>query len=124
MLTRASLDLAAQIRRHPRTEVVGQGQEDLRAHTVVTGVNCRGSRSPDDILESETSRERPVNLGQAAIELELYAYVRTSDAAVFMRVRERLLLDVFAIVEAAGARFARPTQIVLASKGTIRQEGA
>jgi hypothetical protein len=32
-----------------------------------------------------------------------------------MRVRERLLLDVCAMVEAAGARFARPTEIALTS---------
>jgi hypothetical protein len=65
-----------------------------------------------------------VKLGPAAIELELYAYVRTSDNPTFMRVRERLLLDAFALVESAGARFARPTESVLASEARFKQTGA
>ncbi len=74
----------------------------------------------DSDLEAATSRIQLVNLGPAAIELELYAYVRTADNSTFMRVRQRLLLEVFSIVETAGARFARPTEIVLASGGGSR----
>ena len=55
-----------------------------------------------------------MNLGPAAIELELYAYARTADVATYMRVRERLLLEVFSIIEGAGARFARSTEVVVA----------
>jgi MscS family membrane protein len=69
----------------------------------------------DDGLEPHTTRVRLVNLGPAAIELELYAYARTADNTTFMHIRERLLLDVFSIVETAGARFARPTEIVVTS---------
>jgi MscS family membrane protein len=90
-----------------------------QVETVLEGIERR--LTDDHDLESATSRVRLVNLGPAAIDLELYAYVRTSDNTTFMRVRERLLLDVFSIVEAAGLRFARRTDVVLA---TGRPQGA
>ncbi|HET9220763.1 MAG TPA: mechanosensitive ion channel domain-containing protein [Terriglobia bacterium] len=63
-------------------------------------------------LENQTSRIRLVNFGREAIELELFAYVRTTDPAQFMEQREKLLLDVAGIVESAGSGFAQPTQFV------------
>jgi MscS family membrane protein len=63
-------------------------------------------------IEKETARIRLVNFGREAIELELFAYVRTAQVAQFLVEREKLLLDVAVIVESAGSGFARPTQFI------------
>jgi MscS family membrane protein len=63
-------------------------------------------------LEKETSRVRLVNFGREAIELELFAYVRTTEAPKFLAEREKVLLEIAVIVEAAGSGFAQPTQFV------------
>ena len=61
-------------------------------------------------LEPESARIRLVNFGVSAIEVELFAYVVTSDALRFMEVREDLLLQIATIVEASGSGFADPTR--------------
>jgi MscS family membrane protein len=91
------------------------GTSGSQVQAVLENISRRLATDAD--LESGTSRIQLVNLGPAAIELELYAYARTADMATYMRVRERLLLEVFSIVESAGARFARSTEIVVASRG-------
>jgi MscS family membrane protein len=60
-------------------------------------------------LEHPLSRVRLVEFAPLGIELELYAYVLTSDLPEFLVIREDLLLQAAAIVEAAGARFADGT---------------
>jgi MscS family membrane protein len=91
------------------------GTSGAQVEAVLESISRR--LATDDDLEPGSSRVQLVNLGPAAIELELYAYVRTADVATYIRVRERLLLAVFSIVEGAGARLARPTEIVVASSG-------
>ncbi len=54
---------------------------------------------------------RLVNFGAQAIELELFAYVLTTNGEEFRALREQLLLDVASVVEAAGSALA-PTQFI------------
>jgi MscS family membrane protein len=89
------------------------GTSGAQVEAIIEGIGRRLATDGD--LERGTSRVQLVNLGPAAIELEVYAYARTADVATYMRVRERLLLEVFSIVENTGARFARPTEIVVAA---------
>jgi MscS family membrane protein len=63
-------------------------------------------------FEAETARIRLVDFGASAIELEVFAYVLTSDALKFLAVREDLLLQIASIVESSGSGFAQPTQFV------------
>jgi MscS family membrane protein len=63
-------------------------------------------------LETGTSRITLVNFGREAIELELFAFVRTTDAPEFLAVRQDLLLGIAAIVEAAGSGFAEPVKFI------------
>jgi len=63
-------------------------------------------------LEKESSRIRLVNFGDRAVELELFTYVLTPDFPEFMAVREALLLEIAAVVEAAGSGFAQPTEFI------------
>jgi len=63
-------------------------------------------------VEAESSRIRLVDFGAQAVELELFAYVLTSDVPTFLAVREDLLLRIADIVESAGSAFARPTEFL------------
>lgn len=64
-------------------------------------------------LERPGARVRLVEFGALGIELELYAHVLTSDMQTFLTVREDLLLQLAAIVEGAGARFAEPPPVAM-----------
>jgi MscS family membrane protein len=59
-------------------------------------------------VETDTARIRLVDFGVRAIELELFAYVLTSDFDLFLATREDLLLQVATIIESSGASFAQP----------------
>ena len=63
-------------------------------------------------IETGTSRIRLVNFGDRAVELELFAYVLTADFPEFLAVREEVLLQIAATVEASGSGFAQPTEFV------------
>lgn len=64
-------------------------------------------------LERPGARIRLVEFAPLGIELELYAYVLTSDMQTFLTIREDLLLQLAAIVEGADARFAEPVPVAL-----------
>jgi MscS family membrane protein len=61
------------------------------------------------------SRIRVANFNGAAFELELWAYVKTSDWAAFTAIRQDVILKITEIVESSGARFAAPTQLAYLS---------
>jgi MscS family membrane protein len=86
----------------------GTSVEQLRR--ILDGI--RRLLAEDSRIEKGTSRIRLVNFSDRAIELELFAYVLTADVPEFLAVREELLLEVAAIVEAAGSGFAQPTQFI------------
>lgn len=66
-------------------------------------------RDPD--VESSTVRVRFIAFGSSSQDIEIYAYVLTSDYARFLAVQERLLLEILSIVDNAGAEFSLPTQV-------------
>jgi MscS family membrane protein len=66
-------------------------------------------------IESGTSRIRVANFAGAAFELELFAYGKTGDWAQFTAIRQDVILKIAEIVEAAGTRFAAPTQLTYLS---------
>jgi MscS family membrane protein len=78
--------------------------EQLR--TILDGIHSLLAKAPE--LENKTSRIRLVDFGVRAIELELFAYVLTTNFSEFLAVREDLLLQIAGIVEAAGSKFAGP----------------
>ena len=61
------------------------------------------------------SRIRVANFAGAALQLELWAYVKTSDWAEFTVIRQDIILKIAEIVEASGTRFAAPTQLAYLS---------
>jgi MscS family membrane protein len=74
-------------------------------------------------IESGTSRIRINGFAGAAFELALWAYAKTGDMAEFTAIRQDVILKVVEIVEAAGARFAGPTQLTYVSRETESHDG-
>jgi MscS family membrane protein len=51
-------------------------------------------------------------LGASSLDVEVMAWFETSDWSEFQRIREQVLLDFMAVVEAAGSGFAFPTRTI------------
>jgi MscS family membrane protein len=73
--------------------------------------NIRGLLGRHARIEQPTAYVRLVNFGMDAIELELSAYLQTADGEEFRALREELLLDIAAVVEAAGSALS-PTRFM------------
>jgi MscS family membrane protein len=96
----------------------GTSAEQLRS--VLDGIHKLLAENPE--IETGTSRVRLVDFGVRAIELELFAYVLTSDFTEFLAVREELLLQIAGVVEASGSGFARPEIVEVTPESTSTQE--
>jgi len=83
----------------------GTGVDQLRQ--ILDGTRTLLEQNPK--IEKSSAYVRLVNFGPDAIELELFAYVLTADADEFRVVREDFLLEIAALVEAAGSALA-PTR--------------
>jgi MscS family membrane protein len=68
-------------------------------------------------VEKDTFHIHLVDYGLRAIQLELFAYILTSDQSEFLAAREDLLLHLAAILESSGSGFARPTEFVYVESG-------
>ena len=66
--------------------------------------------------ESGSSRVRVAGFVGSAFDLELFAFGRTSDWTEFTAIRQDVILQIAEIVEAAGTRFAAPTQLTYLSR--------
>lgn len=64
------------------------------------------------MVEKAPARPRFLNFGTYGLEVEVFAYVKTSDNDTFLEVQEDLNLRIKGIVEQAGSGFAFPSQIV------------
>lgn len=60
----------------------------------------------------EPARVRLVGLGAYALELEVFAYIRTRDYNEFLAVREDIYLRIMDIVAQSGTSFALPSQTI------------
>jgi MscS family membrane protein len=61
-------------------------------------------------VEPDGARIRFVGFGAYSLDLEIFAYVRTTDFAEFLAIREDLYLRIMDIVAASGSGFAFPSQ--------------
>jgi MscS family membrane protein len=80
---------------------------------VLDGVQKMLTEHPS--IEAGTSRIRVNEFAGAAFKLELFAYAQTGDWAQFTAIRQDVILKIADIVEAAGTRFAAPTQLTYLS---------
>jgi MscS family membrane protein len=60
-------------------------------------------------VESQSARIRFAKFGACSLDLEVFAYVRATDYAVFLEIQEDLLLRIMDIVEKSGTSFAFPS---------------
>lgn len=100
-----------------RTKILVQSNLQLRYGTTAEQLKSileriHGLLNEVPEVEAQTARVRLTGFGVRAIELEVFAYVLTSDNAKFLSVREILLLQIATIVESSGSGFASPTQFV------------
>jgi MscS family membrane protein len=80
---------------------------------VLDGVQKMLTEHPS--IEAGTSRIRVNEFAGAAFKLELFAYAQTGDWAQFTAIRQEVILKIADTVEAAGTRFAAPTQLTYLS---------
>jgi MscS family membrane protein len=98
-------------------------RDKVRLHTVI---GVRYETSPDQLrhvlieirkllaahpmIDPDPARVRFVGFGASSLELEIFAYVRTSDFNEFLKVREDVYLRIMDVVNSSGTGFAFPSQ--------------
>jgi MscS family membrane protein len=99
---------------------------------LITTIGLRYETSPDQLrwiiaelrrllishakLSNDPARVRFVSFGAYSLDLEIFAYVMTSDWNEFLAVREDLYLRIMDIVERSGSGFAFPSQTAYLGK--------
>jgi MscS family membrane protein len=77
------------------------------------------------MISNDPARIRFVGFGAYSLDLEIFAYVTTSDWAEFLGVREDVFLRIMDLVEASGTGFAFPSQtLYLGKDGGLDDERA
>jgi MscS family membrane protein len=66
-------------------------------------------------VEPGTSRIRVDDVSNAAFNMELWAYIKTSDWAQFTGIRQDVILKIAEIIEASGTQLAAPTRLMYLS---------
>jgi MscS family membrane protein len=61
-------------------------------------------------IHPDPARARFIGFGASSLDIEVFAYVMTSDWAEFLGIREDILLRIMDIVEQGGTAFAFPSQ--------------
>lgn len=61
-------------------------------------------------ISEDPARVRFIGMGEYSLNVEIYAYVQTSQWNTFLEIREDLLLRMMDIVAEAGSSFAFPAQ--------------
>lgn len=67
-------------------------------------------------VEPETARFRMSGLNSTGYQIELFAYVRTSDGAEFAAIQEDILFRILDLVESIGAEWGTPTHVSYISR--------
>jgi MscS family membrane protein len=76
-------------------------------------------------VDPDPARIRFVNFGAYSLDLDIFAYVKTTDYGEYLEVAEDLNLRIMEIVAAAGSSFAFPSQTTYIENGTgLNQERA
>lgn len=97
----------------------GTSSEQMRA--VLAGIS--EALAADARFLPDPARVRMAGFGTSSIEIEIFAYVATTDANEFYTARESLLLRVMDLVQAAGTDFAVPVLPAGGGEGSARRAG-
>ena len=63
-------------------------------------------------IEADGARIRLVGFGESSFDLEIFCYIKTTNAPEFIAIREDILLRIMGIVESSGTSFANPARTV------------
>ncbi len=112
-------------------ENLGQRDKILFRHTV----GVKYGLSPDEMqkllsgletllvqhpkIDADGRRARFLKFGAYSLEIELFAFVQTSDWNEFLRIQEELLIEVIRIVKDHGTDFAFPSQTLYVEQGEL-----
>jgi len=104
-------------------------RERIRLRTLIT---VRYETSPDQLryilveirkllysherVIPDTPRVRFINFGAYSLDIEVLAYVNTTDWSEFLGIREDIFLRIMDIIEASGTGFAFPSQTLYMGK--------
>jgi MscS family membrane protein len=104
--------------------VVNFSQRDRMLIKSVVGVRCE--TSPEQLryllvrirelllghprIHSDTARARFIGFGASSLDIEVFAYVTTTDRVEFLSIREDVFLHVMDIVDQSGTDLAFPSQ--------------
>jgi len=77
-------------------------------------------------VHPDPARPRFVALGNYSLDIEIFAYILTSDYDEFLAVQEDLLLRIMDLIQASGTGFAFPSQTIYLGKdtGLDKEKGA
>lgn len=77
-------------------------------------------------VSEEPARVRLVNIGPQSLDIEIFAYVKTTDWSEFLAIAEDIQLHIREVVERAGTRFALPSQTLYVGRdgGLDAERGA
>jgi MscS family membrane protein len=105
------------------TTTLGLGLESTpsQVRAVLAGVKRLLSTHPE--VDPEQARVRLVKYGVQSLDLELFAYLRTSDNDEFLALREGLLLEILEIVAASGTSLAVPATRTYLAEGNGLESG-
>ena len=71
-------------------------------------------------IHPDPARARFIGYGAASLDIEVFAYVTTSDWVEFLGIREGVLLRVMDIIKESGTGFALPSQALYFARGDGR----
>jgi len=73
-------------------------------------------------VEPQDARVRLIGFGASSLDLEVFAYIRTSQTPEFLAIREHVLFQIMNAIESCGTRLAFPAQtLFVADKGNSAQ---
>ena len=101
ILFRHDLALAAETQASQVVDLLEQIRQLLYGHPMIDSSNCRAG-----LLE----------LGANSLNIQVFAYVKTTEWPLFLQAQEELLLRIMALVEAAGTSLAFPSQVLYLGK--------
>jgi MscS family membrane protein len=110
------------------SQVVNYSKRDRRLMKFVVGIRYETRRQQllDIISKIKTylelqelvdnERVRFVGFGDSSLDIEVFAYILTTDYAEFLEIQENILVRIMEIIEAVGSDFAFPSQTLYLSR--------
>jgi MscS family membrane protein len=82
----------------------------------------RALLTADSLVEPSSPRVRLIRFGPSSLDIELFAYILTTDDLKFLELQESLLLRILDTIEAHGTAAALPSQTLYLSRDNPRRE--